>query len=124
MVAGARPGEFASITVSPAKCDRNSIAAWPSMIGMSVPETNGISGPVGKRPGPETTFNVTGGEALTGFPEASSTVTLSWQSDRPSPEIVVRSASSFSFAGVPGFGHSGGGICRFCLRYQYQRRFG
>ena len=51
-----------------------------------------------------------GGESLIGVPAASRTVTLSWQSDRPSPEIVVRSASRRSFAGVPGFGHSCGGM--------------
>ena len=81
--------------------------------------------PVGNSPGPETMVKVTGGELLIAFPLLSSTVTRSWQSSVALvPWIVVLSAVSTSLAGVPSCGHSGGGIWRYWLRYQYQDSFG
>src|ERR1700677_3712713 len=106
------------------------MAASPSRIAMS--DLGSLDGglnvmdrPVGNSPGPDSMVKVTGGELLIGVPVASCTVTRSWQSSVASvPWIVVLSAISESLAGVPFCGHSGGGIWRYWLRYQYQERFG
>src|ERR1039458_2630983 len=106
------------------------MAAMPSRMAMSdcgsfEAGLNVMERPVGNSPGPDSIVKVTGGELLIGLPLASCTVTRSWQSAVASaPWIVVLSTVSDSLAGVPFCGHSGGGICRYWFRYQYQERFG
>ena len=101
------------------------MAAWPSRMAMSDCGSKVMERPVGNSPGPDSMVKVTGGELLSGLPFASCTVTRIWASSVASvPWMTVLSAVSASFAGVPGCGHAGGGMCAYSLRYQYQERFG
>ena len=110
---GVRPGDVARMRVSPAWYERNSIAALPSRIGRSVPDTKVMLGPVGNWPGPDTIARVTGGQLLSAFPSLSTTVTITWASSVPSADFnMVVSAERRREAGVPGLGHSGGGMWR------------
>ena len=84
-----------------------------------------MEGPVGNSPGPEAIARVSGGELFSALPCLSTTVTMSCVSSVPSTDFsVVVSALSFNPAGVPDTGQTGGGMCRYSLRYQYHWRLG
>src|ERR1035437_4411026 len=92
---------------------------------MSELGSNVMDGPVGNSPGPDSIVSVTGGELLNALPARSMTVTMSCASSVPSTLLsVILSAVNRSPAGVPDEGHSGGGMCRYSLRYQYHWRMG
>ena len=101
------------------------MAACPSMMRMSLSGAKQIDVPVGNSPGPEIIFSSTVGELLIGFPSAFSIVTSNCTSSVPSVRMpVVPDASSFSCAGTPSSGHSGGVIWVYSFLYQYHERLG
>src|SRR6185312_4785145 len=84
-----------------------------------------ILGPVGNSPGPDSMLSVTGGQLLSNLPSLSTTVMISCASSVPSTDLRVDlSATNLSAAGTPLVGQSGGGMCRYSLRYQYHWRLG
>src|SRR3954453_20741516 len=91
------------------------------MILISVSVSKVISRPVGNSPGPDSIVSVTGGELLMGFPPASQTVTMIWQSSVALvPRIVVLSALSRKRLGIPCAGGAEGTRPKLRLRYQCQ----
>ncbi len=92
---------------------------------MSVPGVNVMLLPVGNSPGPDSTVSVTGTALATCLPEASATFTVTCTSSVPSAGLMAfLSADSFTCAGVPFTGHSGGGMFLNLFLYQYQARLG
>ena len=92
---------------------------------MSVPGVNVMLLPVGNSPGPDSTVSVTGTALAICLPEASATFTVTCTSSVPSAGLITfLSADSFTCAGVPFTGHSGGGMRLNSFLYQYQARLG
>src|SRR5476649_1222490 len=101
------------------------MAACPARIATSDVAENSIAVPEGNSPGPDSRLSFTSGELLMALPFLSKTVTIKCTSSVPSVLLmVVLSAINDNAAGVPSTGHSGGGTCKYSLRYQYHMRFG